>query len=228
VIFKSKKDHPSQLDFVGDFECMYTDIDDPWGQSASNLDEIGLYYSWSRPKINTLIENEASLMQKKLDVGMLSISEIGCGLGVTTKFLTEIPTVGSCFGFDISATAIKKARINVPNANFDVANILERPLPQKTNLVVVSNMIWYILQEVDLFVENIAQSLVNGNGRVVIYNSLFKRDQRYALGLVEHTKDLLRLFELRTSIKTPFEKTFKSNEMIYDLGYCSFSISDDH
>ena len=228
MIFKPKKNHPSQLEFVGDFEGIYTETDDPWGQSASELDAMGLYYSWSRPKINTLIENEIYLMQKKLGIEMFSVSEVGCGLGVTTKFLTEIPTVDSCFGFDISPTAIKKARIDVANASFNVANILEGPLPQKTNVVVVSNMIWYVLHEVDLFVENIVQSLVNRNGRVIIYNSLFKKDQRYALGLVEQTKDILSLFESRVSIKNPVDKTFKSNEIIYDLGYCSFSLSTDH
>ena len=67
-----------KLEFIGDFEGLYQNVSDPWEQSADKGD-MSVYYKRSR---NRLIENIDPKNNQK-------ILEIGCGLGFTTKLLSD-------------------------------------------------------------------------------------------------------------------------------------------
>lgn len=96
--------------FVGEFEKMYQEVTDPWGQSRDFY-----YSSLSRRSICYFLE--------KFDIK--SIVEWGCGLGRTVNYIKE--NTGKdidILGIDISKTAIDKAKNFYPKLEFKVDNIL--------------------------------------------------------------------------------------------------------
>ena len=73
-----RKGKKNQLNFVGDFEGLYSDTDDPWGQSGKSNDEpMNQFYALSR----RVFARDLRCCQKHIN----SVIEIGCGTGETTK-----------------------------------------------------------------------------------------------------------------------------------------------
>lgn len=93
--------------FIGDFETMYKNCDDPWHQS----DDIINSYS----KMSCI----ASLAR----IGAKNILEIGCGLGYFTAFVDKMLPSSKITGVDISETAVKRAQILFPNISFLVGDV---------------------------------------------------------------------------------------------------------
>ena len=68
-----KKGEKNQLNFVGDFESLYSDTDDPWGQSGKSNDEpMNQFYAPPQG-----VSRDLRCCQKHIN----SIIEIGCGTG---------------------------------------------------------------------------------------------------------------------------------------------------
>ena len=95
--------------FVGKFEEMYRDFDDPWHQGDSE------YIAGSISRNATI-----SIIKK---LGLSSLCEFGCGLGHTTNFIQKNTGIDIA-GIDISNTAIEKAKSNYPNLNFYTDNVI--------------------------------------------------------------------------------------------------------
>lgn len=77
--------------------------------------------------------------------------ELGCGLG---HFTDEIARLGvQVTGVDVSSTAIAKAKKNYPCISFVAADILnvDAYLSNKTDLVIMSEITWYVLDKLDAF-----------------------------------------------------------------------------
>ena len=77
--------------FVGEFEKMYQQFEDPWNQTKE------VEYSFSRQQVCNYINH----------FQINSIVEFGCGLGKTTNFIYENTGI-DILGVDISETSIKK------------------------------------------------------------------------------------------------------------------------
>jgi tRNA G46 methylase TrmB len=88
--------------FVGQFEKMYQECDDPWMQS----DEIGISYS----------RHDTILTVKRF--GLKNVLEVGSGLGYFTSLLSQNCPDTLFTGMDISDTAVKKARMSYPQLTF--------------------------------------------------------------------------------------------------------------
>tara|TARA_B100000579_G_C22328423_1_gene619388 strand:- start:268 stop:576 length:309 start_codon:yes stop_codon:yes gene_type:complete len=87
-----------KLDFIGDFDGLYKNELDPWSQSG-NTGEISRYYDWSRKR---LVDNIYPDKNSK-------ILEIGSGLGFVTKLISDMYTLATCYGLDISNVAVTKS-----------------------------------------------------------------------------------------------------------------------
>lgn len=88
--------------FVGHFEEMYRDCDDPWNQKKDVIN------SYSKMCAMTSIAR----------INADNVLEIGCGLGYYTNFLhLMFPTI-HFVGMDISETAISKAKQQFPEVDF--------------------------------------------------------------------------------------------------------------
>ena len=129
---------------IGDFEGLYKNIDDPWFQSRED------HIFDSRREICKLQCQKAKNLY-----GSNRILEVGCGFGFLTDQITKLGF--ETLGTDISPTAIDKAvRIN-PNSNFKVAPYNDFGIIKDFNqdIIIMSEITWYILDSLDEFLFNI-------------------------------------------------------------------------
>ena len=89
--------------FIGKFEEMYRDYDDPWHQ----IGEADISYS-KHDTIHTINR-----------FGLKNVIEVGCGLGYFTNRLSRFCSNTRFTGLDISETAIAKARLAFPTLSFE-------------------------------------------------------------------------------------------------------------
>lgn len=132
--------------FVGDFEGMYQhSADIPW-----RMDE-GVEKIFSRISITILKKFHEEHRFK-------TVCDAGCGLGYMAKKIATELEGAALTGFDISQTAIDKAKELFPDIKFARYDLLAKnPPPAETyDLVVAKNIMWYVLEDVDLVFENLS------------------------------------------------------------------------
>jgi 2-polyprenyl-3-methyl-5-hydroxy-6-metoxy-1,4-benzoquinol methylase len=104
-----------------------------------------------------------------------SALEVGCSIGVLTRLLSR--RCVSLLAIDASATAIEAAKsINAPNVTFCVANLPDEFPPGTFDLIVLSEVLYY-LSGSDL--ERVARSCmtsISQNGEIVLCHWLGETD----------------------------------------------------
>lgn len=121
--------------FIGEFDEMYKDFEDPWYQSKESL-----------------ATDKSAVIHLMHKYGIKKAIEIGCGHG---HFTNNIRKSGiSVIGIDISPTAINKARIMYPSCQFIVADILDREVYRsfRPDAIILSEVTWYVLDKIDEFI----------------------------------------------------------------------------
>lgn len=139
--------------FIGDFESMYQNCDDPWNQLA----EAEISY----------IRAATCVSIKRYNLG--SIVELGCGLGKTTNYIKRNTGI-DITGVDVSGTAIKKARGMYPDIKFKVDSALSISHNEGQQNYLFAEIMWYILDDLDEIIENISTEC---KGRYVMINQTF-------------------------------------------------------
>lgn len=222
MIFETKEN--GKIKFVGDFDAFYRDNDDAWQQSGEH-GSMGEFYRLSRICLNSLILNsiETQLVSKKCS---LDIAEVGCGTGYSTKLLNEFFSDSTVYGLDISELAINKAKNNFPEIYFDKHDILLAPTKRKFDVIILSNLIWYVLHSFDDLLEHSVRSLNSDGGLVIFHNSFFKTGQKYAVDKVQEIEDVLKLCQTKLSdlIASYTCCTTRWDPVLYDFGYCAIYI----
>ena len=144
--------------FIGEFERMYEDCDDPWHQTELKWHKL----SFSR--------NIAILNMKRLNIE--SIIEFGCGFGFFTNMIKE--SMINVKGVDISPRAISKAENLFPKIDFSVntiQNMLEtqKEVCMKYDAFLLSEITWYILSDIDMIIKNLKEF----SGKYLINDLIF-------------------------------------------------------
>ena len=182
-VFKPSGD---KLEFVGDFESLYKNEDDPWSQSGKD-GEISYYYTHSRRR----------LVNQLKEINPDSLLETGCGLGYTTKIIQESLPECNVVGMDISKTAIIKAVKLFPSLNFMSGDISGTNFYSgiKYDVVILNQLLWYILESLSETFEN-CFSILKPNGRIIISQAFLQTPQKYGKdicdgfdGLVSYLND---------------------------------------
>ncbi len=132
--------------FIGEFEEMYQNFEDPWLQSID--DHV---FDSRRVTAKNWVKRIA------LQNNLSKACEIGCGFGYITKDLVNEGL--DCFGVDISETAVNKARLLHPNCDFEVGDLLEFDVYAKhqTNVFLMTEITWYILPKLKEFIEGLKE-----------------------------------------------------------------------
>lgn len=180
------KEIDNKLVFVGDFEGFYQATSDPWDQSAQST--MSDYYNASRERLCALLKSLNSVD---------SVIEVGCGLGYVTNFLSgKLPdtTVNGC---DISSTAIKRAKTSFPHLRFTQIDISapdfkEKNDPAQYDVVVLNQLLWYILEDLNRVMENVGH-LLTPQGFLIVSNA-FAREQRYGREIIDHFDGAAKFF----------------------------------
>ena len=224
MIFKSSDN--GVLEFIGDFEGFYKTEVDAWSQSGKS-GEMKSFYELSRNSLNQCLEISFATQLKKTP-NELKIAEIGCGTGYSTATIRNRFAHTIIDGFDIAEEAVLRAKNEFPSIDFKVHDILSSALKKKYDVLIISNMIWYVLHDFEVFIENCVHSLSDDTGLLVIHNSFFKSDQKYASDLVNTIGDVRVICQEK--IGAPIISTSEFSQswegVIYDFGYCSLQIGE--
>ena len=184
-----RKDDNGELLFQGDFEGYYQNNSDPWDQNSTDSD-MSEYYKVSRLKLLKVIK------------GIISnhnILEIGCGLGLVTNMLDKELENSLVSGVDISSTAIHKAKAQYSNILFYEGDIADKQFKseEQYDVVILNEMLWYVLEDIDLVINNIYE-ILNTNGSLII-TMAFLNDQQYGKEIINGYSGLLDYCKLRIS-----------------------------
>lgn len=173
-VFRERPD--GGLDFIGDFDGLYRDDHDPWEQAGRSATAMSAYYLASRSHLAAKL----SQLCGDMCVGL----EVGCGLGHATAFLAA-HVGGKWSGADISPVAIEKARALQRRIEFHVADISATafPLAERYDVVVLSQLLWYVLDRLHQALDNCAALI--GPGGILAISQAFLRDQRYGRDIID-------------------------------------------
>jgi SAM-dependent methyltransferase len=167
---------PKTWQFRGDFEGMYRDFDDPW-ECQKNVSEL---------------RRDMSLMVLFRNRTFGRILDVGCGLGAFTERLRATNGgAGEVLGLDISSTAVEKARSQFPQCRFEALDVTRESLPSGTgpwDLVIVSELIWYVLPQLGDVLGKIRAALAPGG--VLFVQQYFPANQSFGLDYVRSPGEL--------------------------------------
>ena len=160
-------------EFVGDFERMYQNSEDPWLQSIDD----NIFDSR-----RVLAKNWIKRISAKQKV---RCCEIGCGFGYITFDLKKEGI--NCIGTDISPTAIEKAKKIHPECKFEVAdfNDFDFYKKQKINVFLMAEITWYVLPQLKSFIENLKDMREETNEPIFLIHLL----STYADGVQKYGSD---------------------------------------
>jgi SAM-dependent methyltransferase len=196
----------NKITLLGKFEEFYKNVDDPWDQT-SNDSEMAEYYKYSRKRLI-----ECILLLNRHN----SIIEIGCGLGNVTNIIKSNFEQSSVTGFDISKTAIQKSKLKYNNIEFFIKDIasLNFNYDRYADVVILSQMLWYVLYDIDIVIKNIF-SILNKNGFMIIQMA-FLNNQNYGTDIIDGFSGLVQYCE--DNLNDMFEIVYKDfdNTETYD------------
>lgn len=108
------------------FEQLYRRREDPWGLRSSPFTQY---------RYLALLERIAAFTPCQ------TLLDVGCGEGLFTRYLTGVAT--NVVGIDLSATAIERARHNVPRADFCCVALQDFTPDRTFDVVVAAEMLYY-------------------------------------------------------------------------------------
>lgn len=154
--------------FVGRFEDMYRECDDPWEQTK----DVANNYS----KMATI----ASVHR----LGYRKVLEIGCGLGYFTHFLNIMIPECRFIGMDISETAIRRAKKTFPETDYVVGDIsdpgcLTDLMRGGYDALLFTEIMWYILEDLQSIIAGIKRDFY---GRHIMINQTFYPEGQQSYG----------------------------------------------
>lgn len=189
-VFKKGSDG-EHLELIGNWEGVYRSEDDPWFQSASGRNPMSLYYQFSRSRV------AFALMD--LGCGMKTGLEFGCGLGYATATYAEVLNA-KMFGLDASLTAVQKAQIKFPMCDFGLGDLRSPSFgsPKRFDFGILGQMLWYVLESVDVAIPN-AISCIKPGGIFVVTQAFLKDKQMYGAEIADGFNGALSLFLKRFS-----------------------------
>jgi SAM-dependent methyltransferase len=146
--------------FIGNFESMYNECDDPWMQS-------------SQPNKYARIAGILHLKKFKIQ----SILECGCGLGYYADWIYKETGI-IAKSVDVSETSILKAKELFPHLDFSVSDITkELNIYKELDCIMFSEIVWYILPDLNALFDVMKN---NFKGKFLLVNQVFyKGTQKY-------------------------------------------------
>jgi len=211
-VFKKNYD-TNNIEFVGDFEGLYRDVEDPWDQSATQNSEYSRYYEISRSRLADLLTT--------LNGQGRNLLEVGCGLGhVLAAINAKCPEL-SLAGMDISQLAIIKARAKYSEFDFFACDIrsFDNKYENKFDVIILSQMLWYVLDDLTNVFENLSKYL-RVEGHLIITQAFFKGQQKYGREIIDGYDGLIMYAEdnLSCLFKVVETDLYQNNDILHDDG----------
>jgi SAM-dependent methyltransferase len=189
--------------FIGDFEGLYKNFEDPWHQSRT--DQL-------HDSRRSLAINWCNNLRGKY--GSMRVIELGCGFGHLTQILHEQNF--SAIGTDISNIAIEKARELNPGATFIqcALNEFDKLKLFDADIYLMAEITWYILDDLDLFIKNLRAAKKERNKPIFLIHLLTTYPpgiQKYGADKFTTLDEILKYFDLNY-LETGFIKTPREDD----------------
>lgn len=136
------------------------------------------------------IKNLLTLLER---VPHASILEVGCADGKLTRELVKI--ADNVVGIDVSKSAIRRAKKNVPKAEFIVSSLEDYTTKKQFDLIICSEVLYYIKDEKK------ALSQLKKLGRYLITSHFFVYFPQFCFGSVKYEFFLSRFPVVQTIIE---------------------------
>lgn len=153
------------LKFVGDFDGLYSDEEDPWEQSGSG--DSAEYYRESRARLINALRHVRGR-------GL----EVGCGHGHVLAEMRACLLGVDWSGLDVSGVAVMQARRLYPGLAFYQGSIESWRAPEQFDVVILNQCLWYILESFDQAITNCLDSLTD-RGLLVLSQAFLRVPQLY-------------------------------------------------
>jgi len=188
---------------IGDWEELYRNVTNPWGQS-----EFDHIYETRRNIAIRLCE------KMRETAGSIKVLELGCGLGDTSKQLTDLNFL--TLGTDISSAAISLASKKNPNSVFKVAKFNDFELIYDFNpdIVIMAELTWYILPELDDFLIKLKEYSNSRKSATFLIHSLATYApgvQKFGTEKFTNYQEILKYFGLNY-LESGFISTVRVND----------------
>lgn len=165
--------------FIGKFEEMYQNCEDPWQQLKI------------LPYANDLVLWKISKGKFK------NVLDVGCGLGRFTYLIYKNINC-KVTGIDISQTAILQARKSYPDIDFKVFDVMQDKLETNLyDLVVASELFWYVLEKLDFVISNLINALQVDGQLIIIQKFYLIDEQKYGKEIISSPFDLIEKLPLK-------------------------------
>ena len=187
------RDKGSKLRLKGDWNSLYSDIEDPW-----NMKE----YPSSLPDIlNEFFERDFDYL------------ELGCGLGYHMKKVYDATKTLTVSGIDISDVCVERAKKLYPQLNFFVGDATDKNISTIGNFdcVALVGTLWYVMYDLDQVFNNVSKML-KSNGIFAI-NQSFLLEQHYGNEVFEGLHGFL---ELLSRNKFFYVEKIESNRIFHE------------
>jgi SAM-dependent methyltransferase len=175
--------------FIGKFEEMYQNIEDPWhhGDATVIQYDLALY----------LIDKYKICSKRG------KIFDIGCAKGAFTSRIKKLRPMAQILAVDIAPTAIKKAKkkYGYLGIDFKAMDILKeyKNLNEKFDLIVMSQLMWYVLPKFEEIVNYLIKKVLKNDGYLLINQAFYKpEEQKYGKEIVQTPKDMINLIGLES------------------------------
>jgi SAM-dependent methyltransferase len=189
------REDDGDLIFVGDFDGLYRDVDDPWLQSEGRELQLA----------NCIVD----IIH---DRGLKSYCEIGSGLGYNVNTIKNRLDIRVC-GFDISSVAVDRAIENL-DLDFRVMDITKVvDVEDKFDCVCLFNCLWYVLEDLDVVIDNCI-SLLSSNGIFVIAHK-YLLNQRYGTDIIDGMDGCIKYIENNSDMDIIQEYRFPNQGKYY-------------
>ena len=173
--------------FIGAFEEMYQNIDDPWHHG----DATGIQYDLALYLIGRF----------RICAGGGLVLDFGCGKGAFTVRLKQQMPNAHILGVDIAPTAIKKAKqkYGYLGIEFETIDIQKeyKNIAEKFDLIVMSQLMWYILPNFRAIVNHLGNEVLKDDGHLLVNQAFYKpEEQKYGKEIVSTVEEMLKLVNL--------------------------------
>jgi SAM-dependent methyltransferase len=195
--------------FVADFEGLYRDFKDPWGQTE-------VFESHDTRRFLAL--NYCKRIRSEFkDRSQVRVLEIGCGFGHMTDAL-RLDGFRSV-GVDISGEAVKQARSVHPESVFFQRSISEVSLLDelRPDIIIMSEVTWYILDDLKEFIDRLSKFSQNKSTNTYLIHllNMYPPDvQKYGTDFFTDLDGILTYFNLEY-LEAGYVSTLPTAEKIH-------------
>lgn len=205
---------------IRDFEGMYAHCEDPHGQSQA-VDNL------SYQLVLATLDRAVGMLPKDAH-RPAAIIDIGCGLGYfTARIKQRFPAVRVC-GVDISPTAIKRARIIVPDCAFLQLDLKSPQMDiegaERFDIAVALDTLYYFEpHEIDGVMFNFNKLLAENGYLLVGYH--LPEDMRFGLYirslddarllLAKHAMDIVYSFDVQNHLDVNYDGSARGHHLYF-------------